>query len=62
VTDDYAMRLVTQRCPEVAEAVVPVSVVALMLEVVSDLERRLRALQDLAGGQEDAGGYEGRAS
>jgi hypothetical protein len=43
--DGYAVRVIAHRCPEIADAVVPVQVLAQVVEVVDVVNARLLALQ-----------------
>jgi hypothetical protein len=71
--DDYAMRLVSARCPEIADQVMPSSVLAQVLDLIAVVTERLAGLQALveptsgaveaqngAGGHEVANGPEWR--
>jgi hypothetical protein len=55
--DGYATRLVSHRCPEIADALVPVSMLALMLDVVTALEERVARLSEAVEARHEADGY-----
>jgi hypothetical protein len=50
-SDDYVMRVIARRCPEVADQVVPASTLEKVLDIIDGLTDRMGALEAQAAGQ-----------